>query len=163
MVDIQSVISNVQSGPSGRATTDASDFRRSSQNDVYAPDRIIHDTIDISDEGDKIINLSRHADLTKSLPDARTNRAEFDAAISRALEDINRITTLFGAVSSQLAGHQIGAGAGQQRATEQADTGADGTGNYRLQPSEGVSRSTTSVRDITSALTDAFRTLFSKT
>ena len=65
-----------------------------------ASNRTVRDTIDISGEGQKIINLARGGELASALPDARVDRDAFNAALERAQEDIKRITTLYGAVLS---------------------------------------------------------------
>ena len=61
-------------------------------------DRIVRDTVEISEDGQKIINLTRGAELAAQLPDASADREAFNAALERAQEDIKRITTLFGGV-----------------------------------------------------------------
>ena len=61
-------------------------------------DRTVRDTVEISEDGQKIINLSRGAELAAQLPDADADREAFDAALERAQEDIKRITALFGGV-----------------------------------------------------------------
>ena len=61
-------------------------------------DRTVRDTVEISEDGQKIINLTRGAELAAQLPDAGADREAFDAALGRAQEDIKRITTLFGGV-----------------------------------------------------------------
>lgn len=76
--------------------TDADDARKTPADDTS--DRTIRDTIEISPGGQKIINLARGAELASALPDARADRAAFDAALKQAQEDIKRITTLFGGV-----------------------------------------------------------------
>jgi len=67
-------------------------------------DRSIRDTLEISQEGQKIINLARAGELAGELPDARANRAAFDAALAAALKDVERIGLLFGSVLTQLSG-----------------------------------------------------------
>jgi len=67
-------------------------------------DRTIRDTLEISKEGQKIINLARAAELANGLPDATTDRAAFDAALESALKDVERIGLLFGSVLTQLSG-----------------------------------------------------------
>ena len=54
--------------------------------------------MEISKDGQKIINLTRGAELAAQLPDAGADRVAFDLALERAQEDIKRITTLFGGV-----------------------------------------------------------------
>ena len=61
-------------------------------------DRTVRDTVEISEDGQKIINLTRGAELAAQLPDAGADRVAFDLALERAQEDIKRITTLFGGV-----------------------------------------------------------------
>ena len=61
-------------------------------------DRTVWDTVDISEDGQKIINLTRCAELATQLPSAGADREAFDAALERAQGDIKRITTLFGGV-----------------------------------------------------------------
>ena len=61
-------------------------------------DRTVRDTVEISQDGQKIINLTRGVELAAELPDAGADREAFDAALERAQEDIKRITTLFGGV-----------------------------------------------------------------
>ena len=61
-------------------------------------DRTVRDTVEISEDGQKIINLTRGAELAAQLPDASADREAFNAALERAQEDIKRITTLFGGV-----------------------------------------------------------------
>ena len=61
-------------------------------------DRTVRDTLEISEDGQKIINLTRGAELSAQLPDAGADREAFNAALERAQEDIKRITTLFGGV-----------------------------------------------------------------
>ena len=61
-------------------------------------DRTVRDTVEISEDGQKIINLTRGAELAAQLPDAGADREAFNAALERAQEDIKRITTLFGGV-----------------------------------------------------------------
>ena len=61
-------------------------------------DRTVRDTVEISEDGQKIINLTRGAELAAQLPDASADREAFDAALELAQEDIKRITTLFGGV-----------------------------------------------------------------
>jgi len=67
-------------------------------------DRTIRDTLEISEEGQKIINLARAGELAGELPDATTDRAAFDAALESALKDVERIGLLFGSVLTQLSG-----------------------------------------------------------
>ena len=71
----------------------------------YAADseRTARDTLEISEDGQKIINLTRGAELAAQLPDASADRAAFDAALERAQVDIKRITTLFGGVLNLVA------------------------------------------------------------
>ncbi len=61
-------------------------------------DRTVRDTVEISQDGQKIVNLTRGAELAAELPDADADREAFNAALERAQEDIKRITTLFGGV-----------------------------------------------------------------
>ncbi len=75
--------------------------------------RSIHDTVQLSAGGEKIINLARAAELTQALPDATKDRAAFDAALARALGDISRIATLFGEVFTA-SGHAQEAGSAQR-------------------------------------------------
>jgi len=84
-------------------------------------DRTVRDTIEISEDGQKIINLARGAELAAELPDAAKDRAAFDAALERAQEDIKRITTLFGGVLNPLANLQSAAEAGEQTEVATAD------------------------------------------
>jgi len=60
--------------------------------------RTAHDTIEISEEGRTIINLQRNEDLAKNLPDAYEDRDAYDKALKKALEDVERIGTLFSEV-----------------------------------------------------------------
>ena len=64
-------------------------------------DRTVRDTIEISADGQKIVNLARGAELAAELPDAAEDRQAFDAALKKAQEDIKRITDLFGGVLGQ--------------------------------------------------------------
>ena len=116
MVDVRSALNAQQSIQSGQAASARVRDGKPESDDIYAPKRVIRDTIDISDDGNKIINLGRHKELAKALPDAYTDRAAFDEALTRSLEDVNRITTLFGAVAGQLGGHQV-FGENEQNAT----------------------------------------------
>jgi len=84
---------------SARDSGDVAKEQKSSEAGSSA-DRTARDTIEISEEGQKIINLGRGGELAAALPDARADRAAFDAALERAQEDIKRITTLFGGVLS---------------------------------------------------------------
>jgi len=67
-------------------------------------DRTIRDSLEISEEGQKIINLARAGELAGELPDATADRAAFDAALEAALKDVERIGLLFGSVLTQLSG-----------------------------------------------------------
>ena len=67
-------------------------------------DRTVRDTVEISQDGQKIINLTRGAELAAELPYAGADRKAFDAALERAQEDIKRITTLFGGVLNLVTG-----------------------------------------------------------
>ena len=60
------------------------------------------DTIDLSEGGQKVINLARATELGAKLPDVDTNPTEFSAALKRAYEDIERITRLFSEVLTLL-------------------------------------------------------------
>lgn len=60
--------------------------------------RTARDTIEISEEGHTIINLQRDKELASSLPDASKDRAAFDLALKKALEDVERIGKLFSEV-----------------------------------------------------------------
>ena len=51
--------------------------------------------MEISQDGQKIINLACGAELADKLRDASVDRRVFNAALERAQEDIKRITTLF--------------------------------------------------------------------
>ena len=59
---------------------------------------MVRDTLEISEDGQRIINLTRGAELAAQLPDAGADREAFNEALERAQEDIKRITTLFGGV-----------------------------------------------------------------
>ena len=61
-----------------------------------------HDTIDLSEGGQKVINLARATELGAKLPNADTNPTEFSVALKRAYEDIERITRLFSEVLTLL-------------------------------------------------------------
>ena len=61
-----------------------------------------HDTIDLSEGGQKVINLARATELGAKLPDADTTPTEFSVALKRACEDIERITRLFSEVLTLL-------------------------------------------------------------
>jgi len=67
-------------------------------------DRTVRDTLEISEEGQKIINLARADELAAGLPDATSDRAAFDAALQSALKDVDRIGQLFGSVLTELSG-----------------------------------------------------------
>ena len=64
--------------------------------------RAERDTIDLSEGGQKVINLARATELGAKLPDADTNPAGFSAALKRAYEDIKRIIKLFSEVLTLL-------------------------------------------------------------
>ena len=64
--------------------------------------RADRDTIDLSEGGQKVINLARATELGAKLPDADTNPTEFSVALKRACEDIERITRLFSEVLTLL-------------------------------------------------------------
>jgi len=70
---------------------------------IHSPERTIHDTVEISEDGTKIINLGRSGELADALPDAALDRKAFDTALAKSLEDINRISALFGGVLDELA------------------------------------------------------------
>ncbi len=75
------------------------DTEERTRNDAEASsDRTVRDTIELSKDGQKIINLGRGAELAAALPDAVKDREAFDAALERAQEDIKRITDLYGGV-----------------------------------------------------------------
>ncbi len=86
--------------------------------------RSIHDTVQLSAGGEKIINLARAAELTQALPDATVDRAAFDAALARALGDISRIANLFGEVVAA-------SGRAQQNGAAQRNTDASDTTRLR--------------------------------
>lgn len=61
--------------------------------------RTIRDVIDVGgNAGEKVVNLARGTELAAALPDATQDRDAFDAALKAALEDIQRIMSLFGGV-----------------------------------------------------------------
>lgn len=96
-----------------------------SEGDAGGPARrSIHDTVEISAGGEKIVNLARAAELAQVLPDATVDRAAFDAALARALGDISRITNLFGEVVAAL-------GRSQQTGEAHESSGAADTARLR--------------------------------
>jgi hypothetical protein len=163
VADVRSVILNVQSAPTGRAGAERSASKESSANDVYAPDRIIHDTIDISEDGQKkIINLARHSELADGLPDATKDRAAFDAAITQALEDVERITTLFGAVSGQLASNQVATVIDQNPQPESAAQTVNSEGRDGLLTARNFDKTKNSFHNISALLSESFKSIFNK-
>ncbi|MBT7248287.1 MAG: hypothetical protein HN877_03590 [Rhodospirillaceae bacterium] len=82
-------------------------------------DRVSRDTLELSEQGQKIVNLARANELAAALPNAGTDRQAFDAALKRGEEDIRRITDIFAQVSLAVSGRF---GTGQDQAS---DTGAD--------------------------------------
>jgi len=109
MVDIINVASSFR--PS---VADSAGLEKKTKNDgttvpARAVERTVRDTVDISAEGYKTVNLARGQELANALPDAKVDRVAFNAAIARALEDIDRVTTLFSQVVSQLQGKSVSA------------------------------------------------------
>jgi len=103
-------------------------------------DRTVRDTIELSEEGQKIINLARGDELASALPDATQDRAAFDAALERAQEDIKRITTLFGGVLNPFGGADFGNVDGQDSITADQEF------------AETLRQAFTDIREITAAV-----------
>jgi len=103
MADISGASLNYQRTLSATQSADKTNASTKSSGDLYSPERTIHDTVEISDDGTKIINLARGQELANALPDATLDRDAFNAALAKSLEDIGRITTLYGGVLDELA------------------------------------------------------------
>ena len=83
--------------------------------------RTARDTVEISEEGRSIINLQRSEELAKALPDADKDREAFDLALKKALEDVERIGTLFSEVLYSLHNSPLpasGSGAAEAQGAE---------------------------------------------
>ena len=102
MADISGASLHYQRTLSAAQSSEKASAPAKTSGDIYSPERTIHDTVEISDDGTKIINLARGQELTDALPDATLDRDAFDAALEKSLEDINRITSLFGGVIDEL-------------------------------------------------------------
>jgi|GEM_PF-2017374 len=64
-----------------------------SKNDAGA-DRTVHDTVTLSEGGEKIVNLSRGQDLAQQLKEAPVDKA-FTDNLKQGTDDVFRITRLF--------------------------------------------------------------------
>ena len=100
MVDPVSTYTDVAQRLNGGASASASSSTPDT-NVEPASHRTVRDTLEIGPQGQKLINLARGAELAHELPDA-SDREAFDAALRKAQEDVQRITTLFGTVLKDL-------------------------------------------------------------
>jgi len=93
--EYQRALTMAQASTRGQESGGTADNQHSSK-------RTVHDTVEISPDGTKAVNLARASQLADALPDATTDRKAFDIALEKSLEDVNRITSLFGGVLAGL-------------------------------------------------------------
>jgi len=177
MADISGASVHYQRTLSAAQSADKTNAPAKSSGDLYSPERTIHDTVEISDDGTKIINLARGQELANALPDATLDRDAFNAALAKSLEDINRITTLYGGVLDELATLYSSAPNSSSDTTQLTEDG--GQGVNLVQTNEVVERlrkgsvanqdfiaslekSRSEIQQITSVLSDTIKSTFGK-
>lgn len=99
MIDIQNydVASTLRDAAKSRA--DAFDSNRASKKDVNqdtasAQGRTVHDTVSLSENGQKIVNLDRAASLAETIKSAPIDK-DFATTLKQATDDMFRIGKLF--------------------------------------------------------------------
>jgi len=97
MVEIQSLFANLKTASTvaSRAPTPLPKVESKASDEELRPaDRAIHDTVDISGDGGKMVNLTRSRELANEIRSGSADE-NFAADLRKALEDVFRITRLF--------------------------------------------------------------------
>ena len=177
MTNVSGALSQYQRTLSAPQSREQGNESAKPKSDIYSSERIIHDTVELSEDGSKIINLARGQDLADALPDATLDRDAFNAALATALEDINRITELFGGVLAEI-GRPAASGSSDYSDTTQLTEGGEEVVNLG-QTSQIVERlrsgsvenqnfiaylekSRSQIQQITSLLSESIKTAFGK-